>query len=276
MTSLSAVAAVPAAWEKFPTRANTEAWRVYDFSNLTYYYPNWDSTPGNEHAWLYHYRDWALEFSADRFVANGALVGNFAAANVDSITTDVFIEDLDEFEEVDCAIFTKGPDGVERWYYSVPYTWQNFSSDGWQRNLRFGMEEGWSYYNGSKNITVVPDATFLSSIKHVAVTFFPAEGSTLNARAGIDNFVLEPKLLVPPLATSHTAATFSIAFTPAPGLSADLRQMTTTSPFTWSDVPGQTFITGPAQHVFSTPIDAPVEIFRVVVFADYFPIVTSP
>ena len=118
-------------------------------------------------------------------------------------------------------------------------------------------------------VAVVPDQTFLSSIKGVSITFFPREGTRRNTEAAIDNFVLEPKVTAPVLATSHTAAEFRITFTPAPGLSADLRQMTVTPPLSWSDVPGHTYITGPAAHAFTTPLDAPKKIFRVDVFPEY-------
>lgn len=270
-----AMAAVPAAWEQFPSRTNADAWAVYDFGDGIYYFPSWVSTAGQQHIWFYHDDDEPLEFSVNSLAGGGALVGDYAAANVDSVTVDLFIEDLDEFEKVDCAIFTKGPDGVERWYYSVPYTWADFTADGWQRFVRFGLEETWSYFNGSQNVVVVPDQTFLSSVKSVAITFFPIEGSTLDMRVGIDNFVLEPKVVAPALVTGTTATQFRIAFTPARGLSADLQKMALITPFGWTDVSGQTFITGPAEHVFTTPLDEPTKIFRVKVFPDYIPVVTN-
>lgn len=268
-------AAVPAAWEQFPSQNNAEEWLVYDWGRERYYTPAWDGTAGQEHIWFYHEEDAVLEFSADEITAEGAFVGDYLAANVDSITVDLFIEDLDEFEKVDCGIFTKGPDGVKRWYYSVPYTWADFSGDGWQDYVRFGMEETWTHFDGPEPVTILADEQFLQSVEGVAITFFPVEGSTLNMRVGMDNFVLEPKVIAPRLEAGHTASDFRIAFTPAPGLSADLQRMSTTAPHTWSDVAGHTFITGPAQHVFSTPLVGPVEIYRVAVFADYFPIVVE-
>lgn len=273
-TVVSSEGAIPGAWEKFPTRKNADAWLLYDFGNGQTYYPNWVSTAGQEHVWFYHDDDEPLEFSVDSLAGGGALVGNYAAANVDSVTVDLFIEDLDEFEKVDCAILTRGPDGVERWYYSVPYTWSDFSADGWQRFVRFGMEETWSYFNGTTNVTVIPDANFLSSVKSVAITFFPVEGSTLDMRVGMDNFVLEPKLTPPRLATSLPAGQFRIAFTPAPGLTADLQKMAVTAPFAWTDVAGQNFIEGPAEHVFTTPRDEATKIYRVKVFPEYTDVVT--
>lgn len=271
----SAMAAVPAAWEQFPTKKNADSWLVYDWGAARYYLPAWDSTASQQHIWFYHDGDEALEFSADTVTAGGAFVGDFISANVDSITADLFIEDLDEFEKVDCGILTKGPDGVQRWYYSVPYTWADFSADGWQRLVRFGMEETWTHFDGPTPVTILADETFLKSVKGVSITFFPVEGSTMNLRVGLDNFVLEPKVVAPQLTTGKTATTFSIAFTPAPGLSADLRRMSVTAPFTWSDVPGQTFITGPAPHVFTTPLDAAKKFFRVEVFPDYFPVTSD-
>jgi len=266
-------AAISAAWEQFSTRKNANQWLVYDWGRSSYYTPSWDSTAGDEHIWFYHEGDAVLEFSADRVTAGGAYIGDYVAANVDSITVDLFIEDLDEFEKVDCGIFTKGPDGVKRWYYSVPYTWADFSADGWQEFVRFGMEETWTHFDGPTPVTILADEQFLRSVEGVAITFFPVEDSTLSMRVGVDNFVLEPKVTPPKLETSHTASEFRIAFTPAPGLSADLQKLSAAAPFTWSDVAGHTFLTGPARHVFSTPLSGQVGIYRVAVFPDYFPVV---
>ena len=267
--------ATPGAWEQFSTERNTKAWWVFDWADGEYYRPNWDSSAGNEHAWLTHIGDQPLQFSAAAGVAAGALVGNYGAANVGGISCEVYIEDLADFAELDCSIFTKGPDGVERWYYSVPYQRVDFTGAGWW-TVRFGMDEIWSYNNGTSDVSVIPDAQFLASIKEVSINFFPRVGVTVDRDAAIDNFKLEPKLTPPAITTSTPAGSFRLAFTPAPGLTADLRQMTTTAPFTWSDVPGQTFIEGPSEHVFSTPRDAGAKIFRVEVFPEYVPIVTAP
>lgn len=264
--------AVSAAWEQYATQKHADQWLVYDWGREEFYLPAWDATAGEEHIWFYHEGDAVLEFSADVNTARGAYTGDFLAANVDSITVDLFIEDIDEFAKVDCGIFTRGPDGVKRWYYSVPYTWADFSADGWQRFVRFGMEETWTHFDGPQPVTILADETFLRSVESVAITFFPVTGSNANIRVGLDNFVLEPKVVAPKLDVSHTTSEFKIEFTPAPGLSADLQRMATTEPFAWSDVNGQTFITGPSRHRFTTPITDKVEIFRVAVFPDYFPI----
>lgn len=266
-------AATPGAWEKFATSANARAWWAYDpLGRRTL---NWNSTPGNEHIWAYHDGDRALQFSAAQRVANGALVGNFAAANVGKIACDIFIEDRQEFDSVDCGIFTKGADGMERWYYSSPFFREDFTGDGWWE-IAFRLDQQWYYRNGNQKIWVTPGQAFLSSVKEVTITFFPKIGSTAFSVAAIDNFVLEPKVTPPKITTSKTATAFKMAFTPAPGLTADVQQMAVTAPFAWTDVTGQTFISGPAQHVFSTPLDAPKKIFRVKVFPEYVSIVTAP
>lgn len=267
--------AISGAWEKFPTQANANGWRVYDWADHSYYFPKWDSTAGSEHVWLRHIGDEPLEFFAGKSVAAGALVGNYGAANVGEIACDIYIENLADFSGLDCSILATGADGVERRYYSIPYKRVDFARSGWW-TVRFGMDEVWSYYNGTSNVSVMPGAQLLSSIKEVAITFFPRLGATVNRKAAIDNFVLEPKVTAPAIATSAPVGVFRLAFTPAPGLTADVRQMTTNAPFTWSDVPAETFIKGPAEHIYNTPRDASSKIFRVEVFPEYVPIVTVP
>ena len=267
-------AAVPAALEQFDTSANAYAWRVYNYADGLAYFPEWDSSAtGFEYIWLRHRGDEPLEFSADAGVAGGALVGNYAAANVKEVSCDIFIEELDDFDQVDCSVLTKGADGVERWYYSLPYTRSDFTGDGWWV-VRFGLNERWSFFNGAADVTVIPDAVFLASIKEVSVTFFPRVGAMVERKAAIDDFILEPGVTPPPLAVSSTAESFRIAFTPAPGLSADLQQLSADAPFTWIDVAAEVLIKGPSPHVFTTPVDAAVKIFRVKVTPAYAPIAT--
>lgn len=271
-----AVAAIPAAWEPFPSLTNATAWRVFDYSDGFAYFPEWDdSEMGLEFIWLRHNGDEPLEFSADAGVANGALIGNYAVANVREISCEVFIEALSDFDKIDCSILTKGGDGVERWYYSIPYTKDDFLGNGWW-TVRFGMKEPWSYFTGTATVSVIPDTTFMASIKEVSVTFFPRQGVTANRKAAIDNFILEPDLIVPPLATAVTRESFLIQFTPAPGLKADLQRLTASPPFIWNTLPGNTPIIGPSPHTFTTPLDVPVKVFLVSVSPNYLPIVTAP
>lgn len=270
--TFSAQAAVPGAWEEFPTLANAQAWLVYDFSDQAYYYPRWDSSvAGEEYIWLDHAGDEPLTFSTDVSAGNGAFTGSYSS--VDEIYCDVYIEDVDTFDALECSIYGNGPAGV-RFYYSRPRLYSDFSADGWSP-VRFRFDEQWFYWDGTKDIGFVPDTTFLSDIREVGITFYPSLGSNGN-ESRIDNFILEPKVIAPKLTTGTTATDFQISFLKAAGVSYTLEKMTTVAPFTWSEVAGQIDLTGTGTHLFSTVRDEAKKIFRVKAKPFYTFVVSPP
>jgi hypothetical protein len=271
--TFTARAAVPGAWEEFPTLANAKAWLVYDFSDEMFYYPVWEhSVVGQEYISLNHAGDEPLTFSADLKAGNGALTGSYS--NVDEISCDVFIENLTTFDALECSIFGNGPNG-RTFYYSRPRLYSDFVGNGWW-TVYFPFDEQWFYWDGSKDVGFLPDATFLSAVEEVGITFYPRLGYPANNKAAIDNFVLEPKVVAPKLTTATTATDFQISFLKAAGVSYTLEKMTTVAPFTWSVVTGQSGITGSGTQLFSTPMDESKKIFRVKAASFYTSVVTPP
>src|SRR5690606_23807647 len=108
---------------------------------------------------------------------------------------DIYIEDLDEFEALDCAIFAGGPAG-KRLYYSEAYYNEDFSGSGWW-NVEFSFSRPWYYYQDGQAVAVSVDEAFLGSVETLEFTFYPREGSTANAFSAIDEVKLEPKVEAP-------------------------------------------------------------------------------
>ena len=272
---LTATPAVPGAWETFPTQANADAWQVYDFSDGINYLPGWNgSEAGGKYIWRAHTGDQPLIFFADNLPGAGALAGDFNAANVGAVSVEVYVEDLDEFEYLDCNVYANGPAGL-RFYYSQAYYYDDLEGDGWQK-LEFSFSRPWFYLENGAFIQVADNTAFLSDVKEVGFSFYPRLGTTFNAYAALDDVKLEPRLAPENLATALSSGQFQLSFRKGAAVSYQVEKMSDTTPFTWTPVAGQTGITGSGPHLFATPATQGREIFRVVSQPVYTPVVTAP
>lgn len=269
-------AAVAGAWETFPTKANADAWTVYDSFDDDYFVANWfNPEVGEKYLYFFHERDAPVRFFTDELgnAGNGALIGDYATEEIQAIRVNAFIDSLATFDFLDCAIFATGPGG-RRYYYSEPFVDSDFSAEGWW-SLRFGLDESWYYYDGDNPVYFTPTQQMLSTIEEVGFWFFPKEGVLDAGYAAIDDVQLEPKVVAPALQVSATAADFLMAFTPAKANFCVIETWNPEATPAWSDVSGQPFVTGPSEYVFTTPL-AGRGIYRVSSFADYTPFFTTP
>ncbi len=231
----------------------------------------WVNPPsGDPHIRAIHLGDAPLTFVAGAEVGSGALVGDYNAANVRGIACKVFIENLAEFEAVECGVSADGSAG-RRIYHSRQIPASQFSENGWHR-VEFSFGEEWFYQDGDewKAVTVGPE--FLASIADVGITFLPLPGSVANSLAAIDDVILEPHVTPPPLALLTSETTFQITFAPARGLQAAVEHWQPN--FDWKEV--AVGITGPLFFRFKTPRDAPSKIYRVKTRPLYQLITTAP
>lgn len=269
-------AAVAGAWETFPTKANADAWSVYDTFEDDYFIADWHNPAvGEKYAYSFHEGDAPLRIFIDEFgnAGDGALIGDYLAEDIQAIRVSVFINSLQTFSSLDCAIYTTGPAG-RRYYYSESFGNSDFSDSGWW-SLRFGFDEPWYYYDGTRYIPVTVTNQMLSTIEEVGFWFFPIEGVADAGYAAIDDVRLEPKVVAPELRVSATATTFRMAFTPAKANFCVIESWTPGATPAWSDVVGQSYVTGPGEYLFTTPL-AGRGIYRVSSFADYTPFLTTP
>ncbi len=252
--------AVPGAWETFDTQANADAWELFDDSDGEFYPAEWQNTDGGDaYIGAEHIGDFPLTFVAGPEVGQGAFEGDYNAANVEAIACDIFIDNLDEFESVECSVTADGPAG-RRIYYSLPYLKEDFDGDGWW-TVDFSFDLDWYYLEDDEWTAVVVDEGFLANIGDVGIGFFPEIGSEANSFAAIDNVVLEPRVTAPELVTETLDDTFRMTFTPAPGLSAAVERLGPAPDFEWNDVVEN--VLGPAPYQFFSPVDARSKIFRV-------------
>ena len=275
--SIRSQAATPGAWETFSTQTNAKAWTVYDFSDEGYYIPTWDdSEPGFEYIKRYHSGDNALIFFADDQAGNEALIGDYVAANVGSISCEIYIEDLTEFYSTDCTVYADGPDGPTT-YYSEQYFFDDFDASGWWK-IKYSFDRPWFYYDADTEeyVQVADNESFLHNILELNFGFYPEIDSTLGMLSGLDEVKLEPRLEPSNLTTKVENGQFKLSFTKLPAVSYDLEKLSQAAPFTWSPVSGQAGQTSPGESLFSTPTNQGREIFHVVSEPVYTKIVTQP
>lgn len=269
----TAGAAQAGARETFATKANADAWTVYNDFDGGYYYADWEhAVAGQEFIGFPFSEDYAVLFIADVTVGGGAMVGDYPAQKIAGIGCDLYVGDVAELDGVECVVYADGPGGLT-YYYSAYHEAAEFAASGWT-SLRFGFESAWYYYNPDE---VEVDAHALSAIEELFITFYPKLGSAGGSLVGIDNVTLEPTLAAPTVATAVTAGElrqFTLSFTPGPGLACTVEKMRQSPAVGWDVVVGQTAIVGPEVHVFESPVMAGAGIFRVAAEPKYIDIVS--
>lgn len=256
-------AAMAGAWETFYSKANTDAWYVFDYGEEIDFPPEWQGTPvDEEYAWFAYSSDYPVAFVADSLVGDGAFVGDYAEENIVGVACDAYIGKLADLYEIDCTLYADGPAGV-RSYYSVPYIQSDFDQGEWWL-LYFSFDDPWYYWDETAWVEV--NAYELSAIETMEITFTPQIGITSGSKVGLDNVTLEADIVAPSVRTSLVQGSpkkFEMAFTPGSGMECSVQKMKTPPATGWDTVTGQTDIKGPAEHRFSTPATAGKEFFRV-------------
>ena len=199
LAPLPARAAEAGAWETFSTLDNANAWGVFDFSDEITYYPQWaGETPGDEIILFQHVADNPLWFFTDTLgnAGGGKLVGDYATPEIQGILAELYVDAIEEFDQIDCAIYTTGPAGTT-YYFSISYYDTDLGGAGWH-TLRFGFfDQPWFFFNGTSYVQAPVTEQFLSTIQEIGFRFIPREGTTVNSLAALDNVMLEPRVPTP-------------------------------------------------------------------------------
>lgn len=259
--ALRAAAAVPGAFEGFPTQDNADSWTVYDFADETAYFPVWQNV-ADPYVEFVHEGNQGLWFFSGDGAGSPDWLGDYAAAGIESITTDVFVDSRADLDQIDCVVRSDGPVG-SRLYFSESFLDTDFPGDGWWE-LTFLLESIWYYIDGQGNFAeVAMEAEDFGAVEEIGFRFFPKTGTVANRVAAIDNVSLDPRVRSPELAISRGSGDFVIAFTPPETNVATIETWNPGGSPAWEAVPGQTDLVGPGVHVFTTPLNGGREFFRV-------------
>ena len=259
VSSLQA-APLAGAWEGFPEEANAEGWLLFSYSDGLSEPPLWvgPEIDDNPYAYSYFYGGEGVWFIADDLTAGGAFVGDYDAQKASGLDVSVSV-DPSEISFIDLVVRADGPNGPG-FYYSRIYEPADLgATPGWYA-LSFRFDQDWFALEDGVFVAFRPDTVMLASIEEVGLRVFPVEGVGEGSFVGIDDFILVPTLAAPVLTTSVVGGEFVLEFTPNPGLSASVEQLSPTK--NWEAVPGQSGLTGP--QLLSSPISPGKRLFRVL------------
>jgi len=269
-------AAEAGAWETFSSQSNADAWAAYDYSDEQVYTPQWNgAVSGEEDVYFYHTGDqgvWFYTGVADQ-AGGGVLVGDYTVDSVIGLRCDLEIDSLPDFDQVDCAVYTTGPEGVG-YYYSDFFSSDDFSEGGWW-TLDFSFGTPWYFYNGTEYVAVWVTEEFLMSIEEIGFRIFPKTGTTNEIYVAIDNVKLIPNLEGVKLTHSQTAPNIVFSYTPGRGIACSLQRMLTSPVIDWEDVVGHIGVTGTVEHTLTVPVSESEGFFRVKSEEYFTPFVTS-
>lgn len=262
--------AVAGAWERFDSEAGTDTWALYSYADELTAPPLWAGPDEDEnpYAWSYFLGGQGLWFFADELTADSMLIGDFATQKIAGIDVSVSVDPA-QLDFLDLAVYADGPNGPD-YYYSRIYQPDDLGTEADWYAIGFPFDESWFSLEGDDFVPFEPDTQFLSSVGEVGLRVFPADGIGEEGFVGIDDFILVPTDEAPELATSVLDDTFSLTFTPNPGLAATIERLTGSN--TWQAVDGQSDLTGPQK--FTTPVTPSPGLFRVKTVEDLTPVAT--
>lgn len=250
-------------YEPFTYQTNAESWFVYDYADDNYYFPEWDLAGDglNPDIYFTFLGSNALEFSADETSSGGAFAGDLAAAGVDAISCNVFVEDASSFDFGAFFLFSAA---TNRYYYSEYF---DPDEDGWSFAYASLTQEDWYLFEAGKYVPVALTPQILGEITGVGVTFYPLEVPTGDGKAvGIDDFTFYGALVLPQVSTSTGGGSFRLSFERRPGIGYSIRSAPDLA--TWTLVPGAELITGTSPYMMTKPL-VPRSLFYKVGIEDF-------
>jgi hypothetical protein len=249
-----AVAQTPGAMETFSWKSNADSWSVYDWDLEQFYYPAWDLAGDRVNPEIYFTIEGSslLDFFARATSSGGSFTGNLAAAGVDAVGCEVYLEDAAAFDFCEIYISTGSA-----WYFSITFP----PATGWDFIYASFSSDTW--FNEELQ-PVSLDAATLSAITEIGITFYPRDDGSANGMVvGIDNFTYYARLAAPPLTATRVTEGLRLDFPRTAGLAYSILKSATLGQNSWSPLPGQSEITGTTPYSFTAPITGDAGFFKV-------------
>lgn len=189
------------AFEAFTDEENATSWARVDFADLDAASDALWTIPGSQNPEIYttFNQDFEASLFADELSSGAAFVGDYDAAGIDVIRSDVFVEDLATFAELEFYLLAG-----ETFYYSDLF---DLNEPGWALVETSLTRDQWYFFDDEERIFVPVELTptILSDVREVGITFYPSGPGADGKIVAIDNFALLPDLTAPELAIDLTA-----------------------------------------------------------------------
>lgn len=269
----SARAQTAGTYEPFTHQANAESWLVYDYADDELYTPFWDSAEDglNPDIYFTFAGSNSLEIYADEFASGGAFVGDLAAAGIDAIGCEVFVDDVDSFDFGEFVLFSTS---TNRYYVSEII---QPAASGWDFAYASLTEDDWYVYENDAYVPVRLTPQILSGISTIGVQFHPLDVPAANDKAvGIDNFTFYANLKAPKITTRVSGGSFQLDFNRLAGIRYSIQSSPDLAD--WTLVPGEEFITGTSHYTMTQSLTPGSRFFRVGIedFLSPVPEVSAP
>ena len=198
-------------------------------------------------------------------------MGDLAAAGVDAISCDIFVENIDSFDVGEFFLFS----ATNNRYYVSEFIIPQAS--GWDTAYASLTEDTWYVLDNGAYVPVQLTGEILSEITAIGITFYPLDVPEADGKSvGIDNFTFYGALVLPEITPTAAGGLFQLSFDRRPGIGYSIQSSPDLA--TWTLVPGEEFITGNAPYTMTKPVGAASQFFKVGI-EDFFtpvPEVSAP
>lgn len=258
MVLVPANAQLAGIYEPFTHQANAGSWVVYDYADDELYVPAWDFAGDGQNPDIFFTFAGAnaLDFYADDLSSGGAFVGDLAAAGVDAIGCDIFVEDAASFDVAEFFLYS-ATDG--RYYVSNYFTRE---SNGWGFAYVSLSGESWYVFQDGEYIAADLTPEILGEITEIGVTFHPLDVPGADGKVvALDNFTFYGAYVLPEITTSTAGGMFQLSFERRAGIAYSIRSAPDLA--AWTTVPGEEFITGTSSYTMTRPLAPGSRFFKV-------------
>ena len=237
-------AQVLGAIESFTKEDNADGWGFYNYATGEAFNASW-KLPGTTDAEIYatFSQDAGVSLFADTISSGGFFVGDYASAGIDSVSCDIYVEDLPSFDNVEFYILAG-----DTFYYSDYFEVLN---SGWSSLLNSFSKDQWYIYDEDDEEFVPAEVTasVLSDIVEIGVNFYPSSNSADGKTIALDNFALLPDLSPPAIDISADGSNAAVSFTGIEGIEYIIESSSTLLDLSWSQIGAPIEIIGPSETV---------------------------
>lgn len=241
------------AFTSFSNEETATTWGFVDFGDLESAYSVFWTFPGSEDAEIYTTFETSLNpangqtevfevsLFADQLSSDAAFVGDYDAAGIDTVRCDVYVEDLDSFDELE-VYFLSG----NTFYYSEIF---ELDRSGWAQIETNFSRDGWYFYDDEEATFFPVEMTpaILGNVREIGVTFYPSGPEAAGKIVALDNFSLLPNLTPPTLAIEIDTSLPALKFAGITGMQYTLESNDSLRPNDWFKLAEPFEVTGPSQ-----------------------------
>ena len=239
---LPSSAQILGAYATFSNEETATSWGVVDFGDSSSAFaPSW-TYPGSEDAEIYTTFEttqnpdngqsevFEVSLFADQLSSDSAFIGDYDEAGIDTVRCDVFVEDINSFQELE-VYFLSG----ETFYYSEVF---DLNESGWaQIETSFSRDE-WYIFDDQERAFSPVEMTpmILSDVREIGITFYPSSPEAQGRVIAIDNFSLLPDLAVPRLSIDTLGENPRVGFNGVSGMQYTFQHSISLRESNWADL----------------------------------------